>query len=311
MDKKRFLKTFFVSALAFSIIFIFFGEDILLKEKLEDEDSIEDLIEEDNTKNIMFLILGVDTHDASDAEAQRTDTMILAGMDFETDQLSMLSIPRDTRVLKSNGYYDKINHAHAYGGIPLTLSSVGGFLDLDLEYYVKLDYKAVEEVVDTIGGVNIYVPFDMIYEDTTAGKEFFVDLKEGQQTLNGQEAIQFLRWRKNNDGTGYPDGDVGRISVQQSFLKELIKQSVSPKNILKVNQFIGIYNNYIDTNIPLNTVLKGGWAAKDMDFSTINVATLPGEGDYINGISYFLAEEEQFESLLDDMFPYRRQSLSY
>ncbi len=284
-----------------------FGEDIFLKSEVGDEDSIEDMIKGDNTKNIMFLILGVDSHDSSsNAEPARTDTMILAGMDFDHNQLSMLSIPRDTRVLKSNGYYDKINHAHAYGGVPLTLEAVNKFLDLDLEHYVKLDYKAVEEIVDAIGGVDIYVPFDMIYEDTTAGKEFFVDLKEGQQTLNGNQAIQFLRWRKNNDGSGYPEGDVGRINAQQDFMKELIKQSLSPKNILKVNKFISIYNKYLDTNIPLNTVLKGAWTAKDLDFSTIKVDTLAGEADYINNISYYIYDEFAIDAQLNELFPYRR-----
>lgn len=306
LNKKRFLKIFLTSALAFSLLFMIFGEDIFLKSEVEDEDSIEDLIKGDNTKNIMFLVLGVDSPDYSSSEPNRTDTMILAGMDFENDQLSMLSIPRDTRVLKSNGYHDKINHAHAYGGVPLTLEAVNKFLDLDLEHYVKLDYKAVKEIVDAIGGVDIYVPFDMVYADPTPGKEFFIDLKEGQQTLNGDEALQFLRWRKNNDGSGYPEGDLGRIKAQQEFMKELIKQSMSAKNILKVNKFISIYNNYLDTNIPLNTVLKGAWTAKDLDFSTIKMDTLKGESAYINNISYYIYDESGIYEQLDELFPYRR-----
>ncbi len=293
----KFLITFLIAIIIFTGVFIYFNEPIL--------NLIGGNIPKDSIKlsdnEIMFLLVGIDTFDVKDSEGERTDTMILANVNFDTGDMNLVSIPRDTRVLV-NGDYDKINHAHAYGGIDLTLETVRDFLDIDLQYYVRMDYRAVEEIVNAIGGVDVYVPQRMFYDDTTAGKEFHVDLQEGQQRLNGNQAIQFLRWRKNNDGTGYPEGDVGRIKAQQSFMKQILKQSLSFKNLLKAPKFIGIYNNYIDTNIPLSTVIKGAWSARKIDFDNMNTQTIPGEGEYIGNISYFLYNEEQTRELINSIF---------
>lgn len=300
MKKRRFFVTFFVALVLFGGIFYFFNNEIL--NLIGGQGNIEkDTISFSDDNEIMFLLTGIDTFDIADAKGERTDTMILSKVNFDTGDVDLVSIPRDTRVLV-NGDYDKINHAHAKGGMDLTMNTVRDFLDIDLQYYVRMDYRAVEEIVNAIGGVDIYVPQRMKYDDTTAGKEFHVDLEEGQQVLNGNQAIQFLRWRKNNDGPGYLEGDVGRIKAQQSFMKELIKQSLKPKNILKVPKFIGIYNNYIDTNIPLNIVVKGVWSARKIDFDNINTQTIPGEGDYIGKVSYFLYDEEPTKELINNIF---------
>lgn len=307
MNKRKFFMIFLISAMIFIGLFMYLGDKLLLivdDIKPNDDSYVEkDVIDKGKVDKIDFLLVGIDAFDLEDTKGQRSDTMILTRFDFNSKQMNMLSIPRDTRVKKDNGYFDKINHAHAHGGIDYSLNAVNKLFDSNVEYYVRLNYKAVEEVVDAIGGVKIYVPRDMKYDDTTEGKEFHVDLKEGEQTLNGDQAIQFLRWRKNNDGTGYPQGDVGRIQAQQAFLKELIKQSLRPKNFLKLPKFISIYNKYVDTNIPLKTVIRGAWAAKSMDFDTINTSTLPGEGKYINDISYFVYYPEEMMKLYNKMFP--------
>lgn len=304
MKKRRFFIIFLLSAIIFMGLYFYLGDNILFflgsKDSANNQDNV---IDHDNSDKIKFLVVGIDAFNLDDVDGQRTDTMILTGFDFNSKEMNMMSIPRDTRVKKDNGYHDKINHAHAHGGMDYTLSAVNQLFETnDVEYYVRLNYKAVEEIVDAIGGVEIHVPRRMVYDDTTAGKEFHVDLQEGLQTLNGEQSIQFLRWRKNNDGTGYPDGDVGRIQAQQNFLKEVIKQSLKAKNFTKLPKFIKIYNENIDTNIPLNTVIRGAWAAKGMDFDNLNTQTVPGEGKYINEISYFVYYPEETRLLYQSMF---------
>ncbi len=313
--KRKFLTTFIISILVFSSIYVFFGD--ILFQKINLASSIDEYDDDDNEKEpsdnevekikpkdkdeILFLLLGIDTYDIKSSGNERTDTMMLTSVNFKTGEIKLLSIPRDTRV-PVKGKLDKINHAHAYGGIDLTLKTVQDFLNIDVDHYVKVDYKAVEKIVEAIGGVEIDVPRRMKYDDTTKGKEFHVDLYPGPQTLNGDKAIQFLRWRKDNNGIGYPGGDVGRVKAQQMFMKEMVKQTLKPKNILKLPKLIETYFDYVDTNIPLSTILKGVGTARKIDLENMITETIPGEGEYINGISYYIYDESEVNDVVMDMF---------
>lgn len=310
--KSKFLITFIISILIFSSVYAFLGDSIFEKinfvssvdiyedDNEDSQDKVEPLKPKDKDE-LLFLLVGIDTFDIKTSGNERTDTIILSSVNFKTGDIKMLSIPRDTRI-PVKGKLDKVNHAHGYGGISLTLQTLRDFLNIDVEHYVKLDYKAVEEIVNAIGGVEIDVPRRMKYDDTTKGKEFHVDLQPGIQTLDGDQAIQFLRWRKNNDGSGYPEGDVGRVKAQQMFMKEVVKQTLRPKNIFKLPKLTRTYYNYIDTNIPLSTVLKGVGMANKIDLENMTTATLPGEGQYIGRISYYIYYENQTRELINDMF---------
>lgn len=310
--KRKFLITFIISSMVFSFVFINLKNNydnieddsvaVLDKDdQLADKDNNTEKTEKIKPKNkdeILFLLLGLDTYDVTKATRGRTDTIILTSFNFKTGDINMMSIPRDTKLLIEDKL-DQINHAHVYGGIDLTLATVRDFLNVDVEHFVKVDYRAVEEIVDSIGGVEIDVPRRMKYDDTTKGKEFHVDLQAGLQTLDGDKSIQFLRWRKNNDNTQYPDADVGRVRSQQMFMKELVKQTLKPKNILKVDKLAKTYFDYVDTNIPLDTVLKAAWAARNVDLENMDTITLPGEGD---GVKYFVYNREEVDNVVADMF---------
>lgn len=311
--KRKFLITFIISSIVFSFVFInlsnndFFDKEnntpaaINQGDEVVENDPVEEKSEKIKPKNkdeIIFLLLGLDTYDVTKATRGRTDTIILTSFNFKTGAINMMSIPRDTKVLIENKL-DQINHAHVYGGIDLTLATVRDLLNLDVEHFVKVDYRAVEEIVDAIGGVEIDVPRRMKYDDTTKGKEFHVDLYPGLQTLDGDQSIQFLRWRKNNDNTQYPDADVGRVRSQQMFMKELVKQTLKPKNIFKVDKLAKTYFDYVDTNIPLDTVLKAAWAARNVDVENMETITLPGEGD---GVKYYVYNREEVDNVVADMF---------
>ena len=320
--KKRFFITFFVALLIFSGIYTYVWGNFINKDreilksddgkKVEVSEGAEEKINEDN--EVLFLMMGVDVPDAKNAKTTRTDTMMLIKANFDEGSLDLLSLPRDTR-LPVNGNMDKLNHAHVYGGTPLTIKTLKEFMDIDLNYYVKVDYRAVSSIVDAIGGVDLYVPRRMEYHDTTAGQEFHVDLYEGQQTLDGNQAMQFLRWRKNNAQTrGYVDGDVGRIEAQQYFMTELMKQTLQAKNIIKLPQMVNTYFDYVDTNIPMSAVLKGVTMAGNMDMDKVNMQTLPGDGQYIGDVSYFVYDEIEAEKVISEMFgdySYSRTGKSY
>lgn len=298
--KKKFYISFIISIIVFSFIFINLNNSILSKNKKTDEYS-EDASGEEEAEELkeikdemLFLMLGVDSNDLDEHSNIRTDTMILSRVNFKTGQTSLISIPRDTRVMLK-GKLDKINHAHSYGGIDLTLRTVREFLDIDLDYYVKVNYQAVKEIVNAIGGVEIDIPKRMKHTDTTKNQEFYIDLQKGIQTLNGDKALEYLRFRS------YPDGDIGRVKAQQIFIKEFANQAFSIKNIFKIPKIIKTYYDYVDTNIPIKTVLKATNFNKEDILENIKINTIPGEGKTINGISYYIYEEEATQDMIEEM----------
>lgn len=301
--KKRFILTLIVSMIVFTAMYVVVWDKVFDKNTIaasEEDIMIEDehlkdpkLVKEDE---ILFLMMGVDSPDVKKSKGTRTDTMMLSKVNFKTGKIDILSLPRDSRVMV-NGKKDKLNHAHAYGGTPLTINTVRDFLNIDLNYYVKVDYKAVKSIVDAIGGVEINVPMRMYYQDPMADPPLNIDLQPGVQVLNGQKANGFLRFR-----SGYKDGDLGRIKAQQYFLEELIKQTLKPKNIPKLPKIVKSYFDYVDTNIPMSLILKGVGLANNLDSENISMYTLSGEQKRISGLSYLIPDVIETEKLVKSLF---------
>lgn len=298
---KKFRRTFFISFLCFLLAYSAIGYFIV---KGRSEEVLGDDEFEDTGDEVLFLVLGIDGDDLSKAKDTRTDTMMLTKVNFETGKVSILSIPRDTRVnIRGRSGLSKINAAHKFGGPELSVETVRDLLGIDLEYYVKIDYRVVREVVDLIGGVELDVPKDMEYEDPTDDPPLYIDLKKGRQVLDGDKSIQFLRYRKDNNGKGgYKEGDIGRIKAQQQFIKAFVEQSLKMRNILKLPRMASKYYKYVETNMPINIVTKGAKSARKMDAESINATTLPGEGKYIGGVSYFIYYEGETDILVEEMF---------
>ncbi len=302
--KKRFLATFLISILLFSSLYFFLWSKFVDKNvasagsTISDENSEEDEAGSINVKGkneIMFLMVGVDANDVANSKGTRTDTMMLVKVDFENGDIDLLSLPRDSRVVV-RGKEDKLNHAHAYGGMPLTIDTVRDFLGVDLEYYVKVDYKAVKSIVDAIGGVKLNVPQRMRYSDPTAKPPLNINLNPGEQTLDGQKAHDFLRFRS------YPDGDLGRVKAQQYFLEEFIKQTLQPKNIIKLPTMVKTYYDYVDTNISLDYVLKGMGVANKLNMENVRMETIQGYNKRINGLDYLIYDRESTKEIVEEMF---------
>ncbi len=290
--KKGFLKSFLISLLIFSIFFIFIGSKIwglenLRKEKNAFYDENKDIKEIKNEDEILFLIAAIDHFNLSDA-------LMLCKANFETGEIDLISIPRDSRV-RVNGKLDKINHAHSKGGIDLSLQTIRDFLNIDLDHYIRVDFDAVKNIIDTMGGVEMDIERDMYYEDTTEGKELFIDIKKGPQVLDGDKAIEFLRFRS------YPDGDEGRVRAQQEFMSEFIKQSLRLRNITKLTDMLEVYYEYVDTNIASPGLSKSLKMISNLDREKIQSQTIPGAGAYVGRTSYFIVDEEKTKLMIEDI----------
>lgn len=303
--QRKFFISFTISLVIFFLIFMVFYDSIFVKDSYGSDKETEELepvgLEEldsehsEGENELLFLLCGV-------AEFNLTDTMMLVNVNFDSGDISLLSIPRDTRV--ADRKIDKINAAHSRGGMPLTIATVNELLGVEIENYVKVDYDVVMDLVDIIGGVEIEVPFLMEYRDPTSNPPLNIYLEKGLQTLDGKKAHDFLRWRKNNTLTvQYKDGDLGRIKAQQYFVKELIKQVLnSDKLIIKLPAIINTYFKNVETNLPLNVMLNGVKLAKDLDTDNIVTNTLPGEDKYIDDISYFIYDEAATKALIEELY---------
>lgn len=235
-----------------------------------------------------------------------TDTILVCSYDPKVQKVSMLSIPRDTFVGRNKnkaGGMDKINSIYQIDPDKL-VKKVNEITGLDIKYYVKVDTKGLRELVDSVGGIYFDVPVDMDYDDPT--QDLHIHLKKGYQLLDGDKAEQAVRFRHNNDGSSYPieygDQDLGRMKTQRAFITEVIKQVVKPENITKVDDYIKIASNHVETNFSLWTLKDYAPYAIDFKSENIKSATLPGTPEKCNGLWFYVPSKKKTEELVNEMF---------
>lgn len=242
--------------------------------------------------NVTCLFMGVN--------GALTDFIMLGQYNPNTREVNLLSIPRDTKV---SGTIDgKINSAYASGYKPMnTVKKVEELTGIEAQYYVLFDTKVLRQVVDAVGGVEIDVPINMNYDDPA--QDLYIHLKKGKQTLTGKQAEQFVRFRKNNDGSGYKNGDVDRVAAQQQFIKAMVSRVLEPQNLLKLDELFEIAISNTKTNVTLEILV--GYTDDIITFKKDRIRTeiLPGAGGYAeNGISYFFVDKTATEALIQEMF---------
>lgn len=267
-------------------------EEQLVEEKSE----LEKLIE--GSKRINMILLGM--------EGLRTDTMVFASFDPESKNLDLVSIPRDTyyaRKLYTSADEKKINAVFGDEGPQGTIEAVREVLaGVPIDYYAKVDYNGVERIVDSLNGVSVTIPVDMDYDDPYDRPPLHIHLKKGTQVLNGKKAIQFLRYRKGNNGGGYPDGDLGRIRAQQKFLKAAIGKAIGFRLPVVANTVI----KHVKTNITASDATLLAKDAIGMTKENFKVYSLPGKASYQNKSAYFLHDQDGAEELMKEI--YRRRN---
>ena len=212
------------------------------------------------------LILGRDTGGGGN-----TDTMLLASYDVTNQKATVMSIPRDTMV---NVPYDikRINAVYNYGGggdegIQYLYKEISQLVGFEPDYQVVVEWDAVGEIVDAMGGVWFDVPRNMNYDDPY--QDLHIHQEKGYRLLSGDDAMQVLRYRHDNDmHYGYPDGDLGRIKTQQAFLSAMVEQLLKLENVTKIRQFIQVFQDNVETDLSFQNIL---WFAKKAVFGGLSM----------------------------------------
>ena len=267
----------------------------------QDPDKIVKLTAPQPNEKVNILILGLDEGliPGGTRGSTRTDTIMLASFCPRTGDVSVLSIPRDSRVqMPGRPRPDKMGHAHAFGGVALVVDTLELLLDVPIHYFVRVDHSAFRRIIDAIGGVEYFVEKDMFYEDPY--QDLYIDLKMGQQRLNGDRAEQYVRYRGNG-------GDIDRIERQQKFLLAAIRQAVKPANLLKVTQLIEIVMRSVNTNVDSADVLSFLPHLDGFSDTKVSTYVLPGEGVLIEGTSFWELNRAGMDEILaaafwDDLF---------
>lgn len=254
---------------------------------------------------VNVLIIGCDVRKDLNLGV-RSDTMILVNLDFKNKKVKLLSIPRDSRVLiPGHETYDKINSTinPAYwedGGVSLTLKTLENLLNVPIKLYIKVDFEGFKKIIDTIGGVKYNVEKDMYYYDPTDGT--LINLKEGEQILDGDKALQYVRFRNDEQGDFAIDstGKIhGRVSRQVNFMKAVALKLSENKNILAINNLLNIISRYMETNINSSELLKAAIILKDISIDNdFVILSFPGTSQFIDGLSYVVPDEEKLEKLI-------------
>jgi len=239
--------------------------------------------------NILFLATNGDL----------ADMMMVVSYDPTRKLVDIVSVPRDT-YNKVPGYTTpgklKMNYVFKMkgnlGGADGVRTQLEKTLKIPINYYVYLDFDAVREFVDIIGGVEVNIPKHLKYDDLYDTPPLHIDLKAGQQVLDGEKSVKFLRWRKNNDG--YGESDIQRIERQHKFVKDAILKSIGPR----LPQIIGSMMTYVKTDMDLKEMIHYAGTAVGMDQSQVRAYRIPGTTANMMELSYFVHNPKDTEKMM-------------
>lgn len=230
-----------------------------------------------------MLLLGSDARSGDPSMGARTDTIILVRIDPITNNITMLSIPRDTRIYIDGYGYEKFNAAYSYGGARGTIAAVKKLCGIDIDHYAEINFEGLVDLVDAIGGIDVEV--DETIDDPDAGN---VVIPAGKQHLDGEAALVFSRSR------AYADGDYTRVSNQRKVIEAIIKRGLETP----ASELSGLINasaKFLTTDSAMDFEFIYSLADQirhNEESVTITTATIPSEAQTIGGISYVLADED-------------------
>jgi polyisoprenyl-teichoic acid--peptidoglycan teichoic acid transferase len=229
---------------------------------------------------ISFLLMGVDERTG---DRGRADSLIVVTLNPNTNSMNMLSIPRDTRVeIVGKGIQDKINHSYAFGGTDMTLATVEKFLDIPIDYYIKVNMESFKDIVDTLGGVTVNNTKTFTYEGFT--------FNEGSITLDGEKALAFSRVRKI-------DSDFGRQDRQREVIRAIIDKGASPTVVTKIDDLLAVAGGNITTNMTFKE-MKSVQANYAGARHNNDQSMIQGSGQNIGGIYYYVVPEEERQATI-------------
>lgn len=245
----------------------------------------------DWNKKINILLVGVDQRYKD--EISRSDTNLLLSIDPVNKKLVIISLPRDSLVTLP-GYEgdEKLAHAHSYGGVPLLIKTVESILGIEIPYYVEINFEGFIKMIDLIGGITIDVEKDMDYESYLG--DVRIHLKKGLQHLNGEKALEYVRFRMDETG------DIGRMERQQKFIKALIKQALEISNTIRLQKALLELKNWVKTNLEPTQIIKLGLIVKNIKEEDIISLTLPGTIGWKNKLSYYFLDYDKIKNIVDE-----------
>lgn len=298
MNRKKFFLALFVTVLTFcavaggvSVANILYGSNL--------SDKITRHLDKPTGEKVNILMMGLDE------DKTRADTIMIVSVNPEANSVRLLSVPRDTQVTVS-GKIIKINSVMAYQRREeLMIEKLREITGMPIHYYAEIDFEGFKRVVDLLGGVDYNVPYNMNYDDPT--QNLHIHLRAGMQHLDGQAAHDFVRFRHNNGGSApgeYALGDQGRISAQQNFLKELVRQKLQPQYITKAPELIREIYQYVTTNFTVADALKYIGMLETINADTLQTFILPGEAKYDHSLWYYIYDAEKTRELVHTEFGY-------
>lgn len=228
-----------------------------------------------------LLFLGVDERQN---DRGRSDSIIVLGVNPGKHSVLMFNIPRDTRTeIVGRGTQDKINHAYAFGGVTMAVDTVERFLNIPIDYYVKVNMEGFEKVIDILGGVQVNNPFAFRYEGIT--------YPEGMITLAGHEALMYSRMRYDD-----PRGDIGRNARQQSIIADLLGRAKSISTVRKLDDILQQVQQNTKTNLTMDDMLSLSGKYREQTFH-IAKDEVAGSGQMINSIYYYMVSAQEKERI--------------
>jgi len=260
-------------------------------EEIDDSNTEQPLVSGARKENCYtFLLFG------TDKEGTNTDTIMVVSYDVANQKLDLMSIPRDTMV---NVPWDvkKINSVYGMRGLSGFQKQIGKLIGFVPDFYVKIDLAAFVQVVDLIGGVEFDVPVPMHYHDPYQGLN--IDLNPGLQTLNGEQAMGLVRFRKSDRSSGGKVSgydDTGRVATQQAFLKAMFKKCLQIRNWTKITSYVEIFEQNVDSDLTLGNMLWFARQAMDLGEDGFNTVTAPGNY-YASAWSRSIGSQQSYVTL--------------
>lgn len=243
-----------------------------------------------NQKILSILVMGVDQRDPN--EAARADVTALVAINLETKAIHMISIPRDTRAaIADTSLVRKINYAHATGGPERMVKTVENLLGVPIHYYMETNFEGFANCIDILGGLDYYVEQRMYLP--LEG----IDLQPGQQVLNGQNALSYVRWR------GDAQADIGRIARQQAFLGALLDKSLRLTTLPKIPSLVSELQANLKTDLSVAKMIALAKEFVGADNLQLQTVTLPGVPDNENyGASYWILDEASCKDIINEIY---------
>lgn len=244
--------------------------------------------------SINVLLMAVDERDGD--SSQLTDTMILANINNKDNRISLLSIPRDTKVNLPRYGVNKINAAAVYGGPELAMETVSNLVGMPVDYYVLTNFNGFKGIVDALGGVTLDVEKDMYHHEKAYGGAYDINLKKGVQKLDGEHALMYVRYRSDELG------DITRTQRQQKLLAAIADEVMKPQSITKLPKLIPEIQKNVETNLGLKQMIALAQAGSKLDNIQLVTQTMPGWFLDERGVSYWYVDPQNAREVARSLF---------